>query len=235
MKWFFSLFLTVLFVPYSYATVIIDGTRVIYPESDKEISVALTNKTEKPYLVQSWIDDGDSKASPSDIHVPFILTPPVSRVNSGNSQALKIIYTGDDLPKDRESVFWLNVLSVPPVNNTDTNSLQIAYRTRIKLFFRPDGLVGKANQTLDRLELEPKSGYLTVKNPSPYHVSVTTIVFVVDGVIYDSSEVDMMAPYSSVDVYFPEMKTKTAMKTGTVILTAVNDFGSLRTKEWDVK
>ncbi|MFV0447796.1 MAG: molecular chaperone [Vibrio sp.] len=227
-----ALFLYVFFVPFCSATVIIEGTRVIYPESKKEVSVALSNKTDNPYLVQSWIDEGDANLNPSEIDVPFILTPPISRINGGDSQALKLIYTGETLPTDRESVFWLNVLSVPSKSDKEVNSLQIAYRTRIKLFFRPNDLSGKANETLDKLEWEQRSGYLSIKNPTPYHVSVTTVKFIVDGVEYNSNESEMMKPYSSSEFYFPDLKNLN--QAGKVVFTAVNDYGSYKSVEWNL-
>lgn len=38
-----------------------------------------------------------------------------------------------DLPVDRESVFWLNVKEIPK-KSAEENVLQIAVRSRIKLF-----------------------------------------------------------------------------------------------------
>lgn len=40
--------------------VYIYGTRVIYPEQKKEITVQLMNEGNRSALVQSWIDNGDT-------------------------------------------------------------------------------------------------------------------------------------------------------------------------------
>ncbi|MGS9149438.1 fimbria/pilus periplasmic chaperone, partial [Salmonella enterica subsp. enterica serovar Infantis] len=58
------------------------------------------------------------------------------------------MYTGEPLPRDRESGFYLNVLDIPSRPETEEsetdggpiNYLQLAVRSRIKLFFRPDTL-----------------------------------------------------------------------------------------------
>ncbi|WP_409333365.1 fimbria/pilus periplasmic chaperone, partial [Escherichia coli] len=43
--------------------------------------------------------------------VPFTATPPVSRIDAKRGQTIKLMYTASSaLPKDRESVFWFNVL-----------------------------------------------------------------------------------------------------------------------------
>ena len=40
----------------SLASVVIQGTRVIYPESAKEVTVKMVNEGRSPLLVQSWLD-----------------------------------------------------------------------------------------------------------------------------------------------------------------------------------
>ncbi|PJI52023.1 molecular chaperone EcpD, partial [Methylobacterium radiotolerans] len=54
------------------------------------------------------------------------------------------MHTGEPMPQDKESVFWLNVLEIPPKDKANQNLLQMAFRSRIKLFYRPAGLKGKA-------------------------------------------------------------------------------------------
>lgn len=46
------------------------------------------------------------------------------------------------LPKDRESVFYLNIFDIPTKleNKQDKNVLQLAIKSRIKLFYRPKEL-----------------------------------------------------------------------------------------------
>ncbi|EFT6398233.1 fimbria/pilus periplasmic chaperone, partial [Salmonella enterica] len=124
------------------------GTRVVYPEQKKSINVQLHNGENSPSLVQVWLDTGDASASPDSVRVPFVITPPVSRVEPGTGQTLRIMYTGEPLPRDRESIFYLNVLDIPPrpefgekkADVGNGNYLQLAVRSRIKLFFRPDTL-----------------------------------------------------------------------------------------------
>ena len=134
----FSALLLILFVGHSVqASVVITGTRVIYPEKQKEVTVRVNNTGTGPVVLQSWIDNGDVNARPEMLKVPFVLTPPINRVEPNKSQTLRISYTGSALPKDKESVFWLNVLEIPAKADTSSsqNYLQMAYRSRIKLFF----------------------------------------------------------------------------------------------------
>jgi chaperone protein EcpD len=87
------------------ASVTVGGTRVVYPLDQREVTVKLDNDSAAPSLVQVWIDDGHADAKPGDIKVPFVMTPPIFRMDAKKSQNLRVIYTGDALPRDRESVF----------------------------------------------------------------------------------------------------------------------------------
>ncbi|MEM0653157.1 molecular chaperone [Klebsiella huaxiensis] len=154
--------------------VVITGTRVIYPAAEKEVSVKMNNNGSSPVLVQSWIDNGDRRSTPENAKAPFFITPPVNRVNAGRGQVLRIRYTGETLPQDKESVFYLNVLEVPPkVKNADgQNMLHMAFRSRLKLFFRPSGLVGKAVDAPEKVTWTRSGNRITAQNPTPFHVSV---------------------------------------------------------------
>ncbi|MCI1737826.1 MAG: fimbria/pilus periplasmic chaperone [Pseudomonas veronii] len=93
------------------AGVVVGGTRVVYDGSRKEASISVKNTEKtKPYLIQSWVDDG-AQTAPGK--APFIMTPPLFRLDAEQENVLRIIRTGGDFPQDRESVFWVNIKSIP--------------------------------------------------------------------------------------------------------------------------
>lgn len=165
------------------ASVVIGATRVVYPEKEQEVTVRLTNEGKRPSLVQAWIDDGNVNALPDDSKVPFMLTPPLFRLDPKKGQSLRLIYTKEPLAPDRETLYWLNVLDVPPQEADDPDSpnlLQLAFRSRIKLFFRPAALQGVADESAEKVtwRFAPKAGggyALEAKNPTPYHVTFTRV------------------------------------------------------------
>ena len=63
------------------ANVIINSTRVIYPQGSKEVPVQLFNTGTQQALVRAWIDDGNPDSTPETANVPFILTPPVVKID----------------------------------------------------------------------------------------------------------------------------------------------------------
>jgi P pilus assembly chaperone PapD len=99
-------------------------------------------------------------------------------VESGKSQTLRISHTGGTMPADRESLYWINVLEVPPKAESaeDTSRMQLAFRYRLKLFYRPEGLKGSAAAAPGTLTwARAAEGGLAVTNPSAYHVTLNDL------------------------------------------------------------
>lgn len=95
-------------------------------------------------------------------------------------QTLRIVFTGSNLPSDKESIFWLNVLDIPPRDKSlaDQNQLQMAIRSRIKIFYRPHQFdqpqaIKAASELLWHHGSKPNS--LTATNNSPFFVNVSQI------------------------------------------------------------
>lgn len=221
------------------AGVIISGTRHIYPEKQREISIQITNHDLKaPRLVQVWLDRGQS---PELSDVPFSLSPPVFRVDAGKGQVVRLVYTREPLPQDRESLFWLNVLEVPPkLIDTDTsldqierNYLRFAFRIRTKVFFRPTQLSGKPDEAIGQLRWSllggPQGVQLRVENPSEYHVTLNEVAVVVHPGATASwlkSEAGMVAPGESLTLAVQQNPAITMPADVQVHFKYINDYGA---------
>lgn len=213
--------------------VVITGTRLIYPAGQKEITVKLNNNGTQPALTQSWIDTGDVESTPTSSKAPFLLSPPVSRIDPTKGQSLRVLFTGAPLAQDKESVFWLNVLEIPPKPESagDLNTLQMAFRSRIKLFYRPTGLPGTANEAIEQVQWQlvpARDGQgmaLQAFNPSAFHVSLIELDLVV-GTQRERSEDGMVAPGETRQFLLPTLKARPA-GAAQVEFSAINDYGAL--------
>ncbi|MFV3414701.1 fimbrial biogenesis chaperone [Pseudomonas nitroreducens] len=159
------------------ASIVITGTRVVYDAAQREVTVKLNNDGQSPMLVQSWIDEGNLQATPDTSTAPFVLTPPIARIDPNKGQALRVRFTGQKaLPQDKESLFWLNVLEVPPSSAQGQNRLKIAFRSRVKFFYRPANLPGNPAAAAEQLQwrvLRNGSEWaLECRNDSPYYVTL---------------------------------------------------------------
>jgi chaperone protein EcpD len=214
---------------HAHASVVIAGTRVIYNASDSEVTLKLSNAGKSPALTQVWLDKGDPAADPAKLDLPFILTPPLARVDPDKSQTIRIAYTGEALPKDQETLLWFNMLEVPPkpsATQTGQNYVQLAFRSRLKFFFRPAGLPGKADDAPDQLKwhLGTHGGQpaLVVSNPTPYHVTIVDAQLGAGQNAPKFDQGDMVSP--GAQAVLPLSGT-TAAAGGKVSFTTLNDYG----------
>jgi chaperone protein EcpD len=213
------------------ASVVVNGTRVVYPAAKREVTISLQNSGPNPSLVQAWLDSGDPRSKPGDAKVPFVLTPPLFRLDPTKVQSLRLVYTHDPLPQDRESLFWLNVLDIPPrsvVNAEAPNQLDLAYKHRMKVFFRPAGISGSAADAPARLtwKLLLKDGKVTgiqASNPTGYHVSLTQLIATVDGHPL-TIKADMVDPFASRSFDLSDQPTAPSSAVA-VQYWFVNDYG----------
>jgi chaperone protein EcpD len=222
-----------LFAPGAPASVVIGGTRVVFPAGQGEVTVRLSNNAARPALVEAWIDDGNVQSTPETANTPFLITPPLFRMEANKDQSLRILYVAGakPLPADRESLFWLNVLEIPPKPtgaSADKNTLQFAIRSRLKLFYRPDGLPGDPLKAPDQLTFKAVSGgegaALDVHNPTPYYITVSKLSFGTVGKPVAGAE-GMVAPFG--DLHLQLKGEAHAPVAGTPItFTTINDYGA---------
>lgn len=213
---------------HTHAEIILHGTRVIYPSDAREITLQISNNGSKPSLVQAWIDEGDAKSTPDQSKVPFMITPPISRVDPNKSQSLRItaLPNAAQLNQTQETIYWLNVLDIPPkptANSKETvpdNFLQLAIRSRIKFFYRPAGIKADANLAAEKLQWSKQGQSLTVKNPTPFHITMTAVYQQNAGKPIDLLPKGLMlSPFSEDKV---QLKTANTEKMSFI---SINDYG----------
>ncbi|MEB7742644.1 fimbria/pilus periplasmic chaperone, partial [Escherichia coli] len=85
------------------------ATRLIYDPDASGETLTIFNHQDYPVLVQSEVLKEDRTGG-----APFVVTPPLFRLDGQQSSRLRIIRTGGNFPTDRESLQWLCVKSVPP-------------------------------------------------------------------------------------------------------------------------
>jgi len=208
-----------LFASQAQAGIVIGGTRVIYPGEKSEVAISIRNPQKSSVsLVQSWVDSGDRAHA-----APFIVTPPLFRINPGEENMLRIVRIGGSLPEDRESQFWLNVKSIPATDDSQpqTNVLQLVVKSRLKLFYRPAGLQGDSVNAYRQLSISRSGNRLSLNNPTPYYVTLFTLK--VDG--HEVAEAESVPPKGSAAFLLP------AATASIVTWQAINDYGGISQTE----
>ncbi|WP_339434721.1 molecular chaperone [Pseudomonas orientalis] len=217
----------------SHAGVMPEQTRLIFHEGQTQRSLMLANTNPYPVVVQTWVDDGEGNRAPENSTSAMIALPSVFRLQPQALQGLRIVYDGSALPKDRESVSWLNLYEIPPAK-TDAPALPtriaVAMNTQMKIFYRPAHLPSQpesmAGSLTFRIEQQAGAWVLVCHNPSPYHASFSSLRVSATGHEYPVAKaLDMMTPPLSEKTYPLGHFTDDARASVPVNYTLIDDDG----------
>lgn len=203
----------------------INATRLIYPENEKSISVTLRNTMkDKPYLVQVSTSAEQDKM----VSAPFLITPPLFRLEPESVNQVRIAILGKNLPKDRESVFYFIATAIPgslnkksEQQNDNINAMvQFGIGNIIKIFYRPDNLNLSSDQAQKNITFTRVSNGVRASNNSPYYVSLSSLSFSGKKILLDKLNKKMIAPFSHYIYETPVIK-------GSVSWDTINDAGGV--------
>ncbi len=198
------------------AGVVVGGTRLIYDGAKKESSLSVNNPDHSPYLIQSWVEAPVGVAEKA----PFMITPPLFRLDGGQQNVLRVVRAGGNLPGDRESLYWMSIKSIPSSEKKEQgqNTLQVAVKTRIKLIFRPQGLKGVPEEVAQDLKWKRNNSQLEVNNPTPFYMNFHSVTIggkQIKGVTF-------VAPMSNASFALPAGVTD-----GSINWKIISDYGGV--------
>lgn len=184
------------------------ATRVIYHPDSNGATLPVSNPQDYPILVQGKVYGEDKKSSS-----PFIVTPPLFRLNAGQQSQVRIIHTNGAFVPDRESLQWLCVTGIPPkktdawaksetgtVSKSADFDLTVIAHNCIKLFVRPSSLKGSPIEAAANLTWTREGNQISVHNPSPYYMNLSSITVGGKPVYH----VDFVAPFAEHSFTLPE-------------------------------
>lgn len=179
--------------------------RVIYPESDKKgVTLTAYNKTAEPYLMQSRIYPVDRASGNAEMSaeekgsMPFIVTPPLARLEANGELALRIRRNGEPLPSDRESVFFISMKAIPSqiapeMRTAGSQQMALTVVSNMKLFYRPEGLAKRAvAEVAPQLRFRREQQRLVVDNPTPYWLTFSQLK--IGATPLDKAQLRLMVP-----------------------------------------
>lgn len=180
----------------------INATRLIYPQGANSISVTLRNTTtHQPYLTQVAM----SKEQNSLVAAPFVVSPPLFRLEPKSTNQVRIMLTREALPADRESVFYFHATAIPASQTRNDSQAddkikgitRFAVGNTIKVFYRPSGLSGTSVEAQKNLRFTRQGNTLVVTNPSAYYVSLAGLKVGSEILSLATPQALMLAPFSS--------------------------------------
>jgi len=201
----------------AFAALALDATRYIYSGDIPFIAATVNNGSDANYGAQIWVDN----IVEDDTRPAFIATPSFFKIKGDGRQVVRIMKVSDHMPKDKESIYWLNLQEIPPAQKG--SGLSMAIRTQVKLIYRPEAIVdgrpgAEANLTVERLP-----GQQWLVNTTPYIFAIGSVIDNDDKAIVfsrgDSDKLTMFMPGDQVDVTGSSVKS----------VSALSDYGSLET------
>src|SRR5690606_20839946 len=110
--------------------------RIIFPATERAVSLTAVNHGDGVYLVQAGVSGEPGKRTKA----PFVVTPPLFRLEAKSENTLRIIGNGAGLPQDRETVFFFTGLVIPAAavpggegSNKMSATLSVSMRSVMKL------------------------------------------------------------------------------------------------------
>ena len=196
-------------------------SRVIYSPSSRGAVLSVNNPNDYPVLVQSSITPENQNVAD-----PFLITPPLFRLDPHQQSRLRIIMTADATAKDRETLYWMCATGIPPeqgdtwageqkTKNTALIDVRIRASQCIKLLVRPDGLREKPQDVAKSVTWSVAGKEIKANNPTPYYMNIKTIKI-------DGAEVlnpEYIKPYGSTTYRIP------GTSSNHVQWTLINDLG----------
>ncbi|MBE4703522.1 molecular chaperone, partial [Citrobacter freundii] len=187
----------------------------------KDTSGKIKTQEKSPVSRKGGPGAENQKINPAETPPLFVLPPPWTGVRPDAEKPSRLSYPGPVCPADRESVYWLTVLEIPPVGEKGTNQVQVAFRSRIKLFYRPVTLDDKgARKAIAQLRWQAQGNHIILSNPTAYYVSAVAVTATHAGK-KTTIPADMLAPHGSLDLTLPS-----GVVADGLTVEAINDYGS---------
>ncbi|WP_143354810.1 MULTISPECIES: fimbria/pilus periplasmic chaperone [unclassified Erwinia] len=159
-------------------------SRVIYDPESEGATLTIMNVQDYPMLVKSEVLNEDRKSA-----APFVVSPPLFRLDGQQQSRVRIVRTGGDFAKDRETLQWLCVSGIPPQADDEwakkngkavkpsqaTINVQVSVSSCIKLLVRPSSIKGSPTDMASSLKWQRQGIWLKVTNPTPFYMNLQSI------------------------------------------------------------
>lgn len=196
--------------------------RYIYLENNsKGISVSLKNNNTIPYLINASVLYNDDK---SDIplleekgkkakRTPFMILPPLYRLEPSSDYTWRVRRMSDgeggqELAKDRETLFWIAFRGIPLEENKkgDSSSVKLTVTPTFyfKLLYRPHSLEQlNYKDVIKDVMVEKNNDSIVINNKSPLYMSFEYLK-IGDSVIKNDNRSVTVKPFSTLSIKIPD-------------------------------
>ncbi|HCR0142560.1 TPA: molecular chaperone [Klebsiella aerogenes] len=157
-------------------------TRLVLTDKDKNgVTFKAHNSNPFPVLIQAWSSNlntitGSVLDSSSSEEIPFIVLPPLQRVEPDEDFILRVRFNGKSIKENSESVYLLSFKAIPISKSSSDNELLMTVVTNLKVFIRnklhESGGVSSVAHKISSFWV-PEG--IIIKNPTPYWLTLSSM------------------------------------------------------------
>lgn len=167
-----KLFITILSLVFSlsaHAALSLNNTRYIFIEGQRSIPVEIENEADVTYAAQLWVDNYEEGTLQSN----FFASPAFFKVKAKDKEYARIMNIGQNLPSDKETLFWLKLQEIPP--KVKDAKIYLALQIQVKMIYRPKTLVAGRKGAESQLKIVNHPGSQWLVNDTPYIFSISSL------------------------------------------------------------
>ncbi|QAV23416.1 fimbrial biogenesis chaperone [Proteus hauseri] len=201
--------------------------RVVYHEGEKGVPLMLINNTKEESVLTQTVTLKTPSGPEEKI---FYVLPSIVKISPQSSTNVKIILKeATSLPKDRESIFYINSKAIPLIDHKEeqekniSGGINIGISSVIKLFYRPQNLPMSIETAQENLRFEALDNKLKISNASPYYITLVNVK--VDGQQVPLKGKGMLPPYDAFEYTLTEKKSPSTPHQ--FQWTLINDSGGM--------
>ncbi|MCT6517347.1 molecular chaperone [Proteus vulgaris] len=160
---------------YGYTSIEINKDKFIFIESKNQEVIEIKNSINSDYFIQSWISHYDEN---NDSELPFMITPPLFKIEKDEDYSLKIFKIDEIEKKDRETLYKINIKRIPVLSDSDDNKnlLHISMNSVYNLIYRPISIEKNAVDAYKKIEfLKNQNNEFIINNPTPYFITLLNV------------------------------------------------------------
>jgi P pilus assembly chaperone PapD len=168
------------------------ASRLIYNPAANGATIAVHNQQNYPMLVRSQVFAED-RTTPA----PFLVTPPLFRLDGQQRSRLRVVHTG--IPPQSDDAWAADKEGKSAAPKTVALNVQVSVQNCIKLLVRPSG-IGQLADRASSLAWTRQGNTLNANNPTPFYMNLSRVT--VGGV--NVEQLQHIAPFSSHSFTLPK-------------------------------
>ncbi|WP_265333340.1 fimbrial biogenesis chaperone [Pantoea dispersa] len=151
--------------------------------------------------------------------------PQIFRIAPEAGQTVKLNVTNNNLPQDRESLFYMDYTEIPSLKKglKDKNKLYLIIKNRVKVIVRPTGLNFSMDKLKNALSYHFQGRDIVFRNASPFYANIRAFTLFKGNSTLPWNDAVTLAPFSEQRI---TLQSRSSLSGYALDAVLINDFGA---------